>query len=348
MKRLLSLLTVLLLFPFTAGAQGATSPLVFDSMTFDFGTVDEAGGTLFHTFTFINGASFPVRISNISASCNCVSVSYPQSSLKGGETGEISVAFNPVGLGGQVVRQVEVFLGDSQPGVTLEISADIVRSNYDINEEYKVALPGGLRLKTLSTKFGYVPVGRSSEQKIDIVNTSSEAIRVEAEPLEPGSHLTVACPASLAPGEAGALILRYSFGKSAYGSFSDDVQILVNGSSCNRTVSTSAVAVDDFKASSSNSVPTMQIYPSALKVRKIPVLGKYVTSFEIANNGKADLVVRAVSVPEGVETDLPDGSSISPGRKRKVNVRADKASFSVEVVVNDPVRPFKELRTSIQ
>lgn len=348
MKRLLALMTALMLLPFVVGAQSVTSPLVFDSDTFNFGTVDEAGGTLFHTFTFINGASFPVRISNISASCNCVSVSYPQSSLEGGETGEISVAFNPVGLGGKVVRQVEVFLGDNRPGVTLEISADIVRSKYDITEEYKVALPGGLRLKTLSTKFGYVPVGRSSEQKIDIVNTSSEAIRVEAEPVDPGSHLTVACPASLAPGEAGALILRYSFGKSAYGSYSDEVQIIVNGSSCNRVVTTSAVAVDDFKASSSKSAPNMQIYPSILKVRKIPVVGRYVTSFEIANNGKADLVVRAVSVPEGVETDLPDGSSIRPGQKRKVNVKADKASFSVEVVVNDPVRPFKELRTSIQ
>lgn len=347
MKRFLLILAAALLLPLMAGAQEKASPLVFDSLCFDFGQVDEDGGTLFHTFTFMNGASFPVRISQVSASCNCVSVSYPQSVLQGGEVGVISVAFNPVGLSGKVLRQVEIFLNDNQPGVTLEISTDIIPSEYDINEAYKIALPDGLRMESLVCKFGYVPVGHSSEGKIDIVNTSSSPVTVQAEPVNPGSHLTVACPASLAPGEAGALIFRYSFGKKSYGSFSDEVRVLVNGSPCNKVISTSAVAVDDF-SSSKGPKPSMQIYPSLLKVRKIPVIGKYVTSFEIANNGKADLIVRSISVPEGVETDLDDGTAIRPGQKRKVNVRSDRTTFNVEVVVNDPVRPFKELRTSIQ
>ena len=346
MKKLLVLLALLPFLAFQAGAQGNVSPLVFDSSTFDFGKVDEAGGTLFHTFTFINGASFPVRISQVSASCNCVSVSYPQSTLKGGETGVVSVAFNPVGLAGKVSRQVEIFLGDGQPGTTLEISTEIIPSEYDITEAYKVALPDGLRLESLNCKFGYIPVGHSSEQKIDIVNTSDKPLSIGAEPVNPASHLTVACPASLRPGEAGALILRHNFSKSAYGSYSDDVRILVNGSPCNRMVNVSSVAVDDFKSPTS-SAPSMQIYPSQLKLKKIPVIGKYVTYFEIANNGKSDLVVRKVVVPEGVEAELTDGTSIAPGRKKKVIVKGDKPSFSVEVIVNDPVRPYKELRTSI-
>lgn len=346
MKKILLLLLSFLFLPFTSGAQAGSSPLVFDTYSHDFGVVDEAGGTLFHTFTFIDGASFPVRISQVSASCNCVSVSYPQSRLKGGETGEISVAFNPVGLRGKVQRQVEVLLGDGQPGVILEVSAEIVPSEYDIAEAYKIAFPGGLRLESLSRKFGYIPVGKSSESRIDIVNTSSEPLTVEAEPVDPASHLTVACPASLGPGEAGALIFRYSFGKSAYGSYNDEVQVLVNGAPCNRNITVSAVAVDDFKSGTAS--PSMQISPSYLTVRKIPVVGKYYTSFELANNGRSDLIVRKVVTPEGVETDISDGFVLAPGKKRKVQVRADMADFNVEVIVNDPVRPYKELRTSIK
>lgn len=335
----------LLLSSFASG-QEAVSPLVFDSMSFDFGTVNEADGTLFHTFSFINGASVPVRISQISTSCNCVSVSYPQSVLKGGEVGTISVAFNPIGLAGKIMRQVEIFLSDGYPGVTLEIATDIVPSEYDISQEYKIALPDGLRMEGLSCKFGYIPVGQSSERHLAVINDSDAPLSFDAEPLDPGSHLVASCPESLGPHEAGAIILRYNLATSGYDSYKDDVQISVNGAPCNRIVSVTAVGVDDFSKNKS-AAPSMQIYPSVLQVRKLPLLEKYTTSFVIANNGKSDLVIRKVVAPEGVEADLEDGTAIKPGTKKKVSVKSSIADFSVEVIANDPVRPYKELRSSI-
>lgn len=345
MKKILTLFLFAAILDLSAMAQSFTSPLVFDSEQFDFGEVNEGDGTLFHTFTFINGASFQVRISNVSASCNCVSVSYPHSYLAGGETGTISVAFNPVGLKGPVQRQIEVFLGDGNHGQTLEITADIVPSEYDINEEYKSAFPSGLRLKALSCKFGYVPVGKSAERSIDVINTSDAPVMIEAEPVNSGSPLTVSCPESLAPGEAGTIIFRYAFSSKGYGSYNDEVRVFINGEQCNRLLDISAIAVDDFKKNAQRN-PVMQIYPSSLSVKKLPFVDRYFTSFEIANTGKSDLIVRKICVPDGVDADMEDGISIKPGQKRKVSLKSRVPSFNAEVIVNDPVRPYKELRTT--
>ncbi|MDO5442129.1 MAG: DUF1573 domain-containing protein [Bacteroidia bacterium] len=338
------LLAISMILPLKLFGQEPVSPLVFDSEKFDFGQVQEGGGTLFHTFSFVNGASTPIRISQVHASCNCVSVSYPQSVLQGGETGIISVALNPVGLGGKVVREIGVYLNDGKAGRTLEISAEIVPSEYDIKEAFKVALPDGLRLEGLSKKFGYVPVGSSSEKHIAIINDSSSPITLETETVEPGSHLTVASPSSLAPGEAGAVILRYNMPSKAYGAYEDEVRIFVNGAPCNRLISVSAIAVDDF-SSTDGAVPVMQIYPSLLDVKKIPLLDKYFASFEIKNNGMADLLIRKIETSDGAGTDLPDGAVIKPGQKRKFLVHSVSPSFRVGVVANDPLRPYKELRT---
>lgn len=345
MKRIIILLlAVSVLLPLKLFGQEPVSPLVFDSEEFDFGRVKEGDGTLFHTFAFINGAAAPVRISQVSASCNCVSVSYPQSELEGGESGIISVALNPVGLVGKVVRGISVYLDGGLAGRTLEISADIEPSEYDIEEAYKIAFPDGLRLESLSRKFGYVPVGKSSEKHIAVVNTSNRPISMEAEVDDPGSHLSVACPSSLAPGEAGAVILRYNMPSRAYGAYNDEVTVVVNGSSCNRKLSVSAIAVDDFSGGKGVS-PVMQIYPSILDVKRIPVINKYCASFEIANNGKADLVIRNASVTDGAETDLSGGTVLKPGQKRRFTVHSTTPDFSLGVVSNDPLRPYKELRT---
>ncbi len=347
MRNFVILFTVAtLLLSVRSYGQDGISPLVFDSIAFDFGTVNEADGTLFHTFTFINGASVPVRISQISTTCNCVSVAYPQHEMKGGEVGTVSVAFNPIGMAGEVMRQIDVILSDGYPGVTLEIVTDIVPSEYDITQQYKVALPDGLRVEGLAAKFGYIPVGQSSERHLAVFNDSDTSLSFEAEPLNPGSPLVVSCPKSLGPGEAGAIILRYNLASSGYDSYKDELQISVNGAPCNRIVTVSAVGIDDFSKSKS-AAPSMQIYPSELQVKKVPLLEKYYTSFEITNSGKSDLVIRRTVVPEGVETDLEDGTAIKPGTKKKVSVKSVIPDFAVEVIANDPSRPYKEIRTSI-
>lgn len=347
MKRILTvLMSLMLLSSLSLKAQEEECPLIFDSCSFDFGTVNEADGTLFHEFAFINGSSAPVRISRVAGSCSCISISYPQTLIEGGEVSVVSVAFNPVGYMGEVVRYVEIYLGRDVPGVILEIKADIVPSDYDIEDMYKVAFPGGLRLTTVNAKFGYVQRGTSSDRRIDIVNTSSEPVSVGTEVADAASFLTVSGPRSLAPGEAGSLILRYSLPDSerAYGSHQDVVTVIVDGAACSRAIAVSCLGVDDLSGTK-GPAPVLQAYPSNLKTVKIPLVNQYVTCLTLKNIGKSPLHVKKIEASDGsVRIDWKEGTVLAPGQSRKVILRSDVPSFTVGIVSDDRDRPYKEMK----
>ena len=344
--RILFALVLCLSFPVDSFPQDGKSPLVFEAYECDFGEVEEAGGTLFRTFTFINSSSAPVRILRVAASCSCVSVSYPQTLLQGGEVGEISVAFNPARTAGDVLRMVDVILSGGQPGVSLTLKAHVIPSEYDIEDVYSVSLPDGVRLTSLSQRFGYLVVGKMAERRIDVINSSDSSVTLEAEQASEAGFLAVACPERLGPGEAGSIILRYSLSKSlsAYGMHEDSVTLLVNGRPCNRTLEVSCIGIEEIDEQ--GVAPSMQVYPSRLEMKR-QLLGRgYSGSIEIHNNGKADLKIRKVDLPEGASCDLPDGAVLKPGAGRKVTVRSSSPDLRLGLVTNDPVRPYKDMRSS--
>ena len=347
MKSFRLYLTILLCLALPADlfSQDDPSPLIFDAYECDFGEVEESGGTLFQTFSFINGAATPVRILRVSASCSCVSVSYPQSRLEGGETGEISVAFNPARTVGDVVRMVDIFMSDGLPGVSLTLKAHVIPSEYDIEDIYTVSLPDGVRLTSLSQRFGYLAAGKMAERRIDVINSSSSPVTLDAEMDSEVGFLAVACPERLGPGEAGSLILRYTLSKDidAYGMHEDKVTLLVNGRPCNRTLDVSCIGIEELDDKGPS--PSLQVYPSRPEMKK-SLFGRGCSgTFEIRNSGKAELRIRKVDLPEGATSDLPDGAVLKPGASRKVTVRASGQEFRLGLVTNDPVRPYKEIRT---
>ena len=330
--------------PVESFSQEGTSPLIFESYGCDFGEVEEAGGTLFQTFHFINGSSAPVRILRVAASCSCVSVSYPQSLLEGGEVGEISVAFNPARTAGDVLRTVDIILSGGQPGVSLTLKAHVIPSEYDIEDVYSVSLPDGVRLTSLTGRFGYVAAGKMAERRIDVINSSSSSVTLAAEQDTDAGFLAVACPERLGPGEAGSLILRYTLPKrpSAYGLHEDNVTLLVNGRPCNRRLEISCIGIEDLDGQ--GPAPSLQVYPSRLEMKR-QLLGKgYSGSIEIRNNGESELRFFKVGLPEGASCDLPDGAVLKPGARRKVTVRSASPELRLGLVTNDPARPYKELR----
>ena len=80
---------------------------------------------------------------------------------------------------------------------------------------------------------------------------------------------------------------------------------------------------------------------------KRSLLGRgYSGSVVIRNTGSGDLRIRKVDLPDGVTSDLPDGTVIKAGASRKATFRSASAGFSSGLVTNDPVRPYKEIRTT--
>ena len=343
-KNNLAVILALSVFPVSLWAQETVSPLIFDSYGCDFGTVEEAEGTLFQTFHFINGSGSPVRIMTVSGSCSCVSASYPQEIIQGGSTGEISVAFNPARTAGEVIRTVDVMLTDGRPGVTLTLRADVIPSEYDLEELYPVTLTGGIRITTLSQRFGYVTAGGMAERRIDLVNTSAAPVTIKAEPEVQGGFLSVASPQRLGPGEAGSMILRYTLpdGKDGLGAQSDQVTFVIDGKPVPRQVQVSCIGIGRLAEAGGHS-PSLTVRPASPEM-KGALLGKgYSGTYTISNEGASNLVILKEDLPAGVSSDLPEGTVLKPGASMKVNLKSGTGNFRFGLVTNDPRRPYKEI-----
>jgi len=78
--------------------------IFFTEQTFDFGQV--AGNTAIkHDYVFYNSGTAPLLIKNVKASCGCTVPVWTRQPIKPGESGKISVTFDPKGDAGKVVNK---------------------------------------------------------------------------------------------------------------------------------------------------------------------------------------------------------------------------------------------------
>ncbi|MBQ8047856.1 MAG: DUF1573 domain-containing protein [Prevotella sp.] len=97
MKKMLTMLTMLLACMNIAYAQLPEAEIKFDKTTHDFGTFSEADGVQKCVFTFTNTGDAPLIINQAVASCGCTVPSYTKSPIAPGEKGEIKVTYNGKG-----------------------------------------------------------------------------------------------------------------------------------------------------------------------------------------------------------------------------------------------------------
>ena len=70
--------------------------IVFDELTFDFGTAEE-GEVVKHVYKFTNEGKVPLMIGSARSTCGCTIPKWPREPIAPGESGEISVRFNTDG-----------------------------------------------------------------------------------------------------------------------------------------------------------------------------------------------------------------------------------------------------------
>ena len=96
MKILLLTILACLLF----GAAYAERPakgahLKMDDPTHDFGDVPRKGGDLVREFTFTNDGTVPLVVTRVISSCSCLKASYSKRPVAPGESGTISIIYEP-------------------------------------------------------------------------------------------------------------------------------------------------------------------------------------------------------------------------------------------------------------
>ena len=62
----------------------------------DFGDVPRKGGDLVREFTFTNDGTVPLVVTRVITSCSCLKASYSKRPVAPGESGTISITYEPV------------------------------------------------------------------------------------------------------------------------------------------------------------------------------------------------------------------------------------------------------------
>jgi nitrite reductase (NO-forming) len=72
-----------------------SSPFVFEEKEFDFGTIKQSGGIVQHDFSFTYTGEAPITITSTPGSCACTTAEVDKKELSKGDSGVLSVSFNP-------------------------------------------------------------------------------------------------------------------------------------------------------------------------------------------------------------------------------------------------------------
>ena len=345
---ILSILFIISLLPSLA----QTPALRFDTLTWDFGTVAEAGGRVTHRFGFANRSGRPV---DAVATCGCTVPVYSKRPVLPGERSEIAVTFDPMNRPGRFDKAVSVFTSESGDPIRLRITGRVTPRERSVEELYPCDLGGGLRAAATSHAFGYVRHAQPQRSVIGLVNVSSEPIELTLRYGRRSGRLTASVPARLVAGERASFDFGYDLpaGCGVYGTLEDEIGLSVDGAPVADWIVVSGIAVDNPLLYSDNSAPKAEISENIVKFGPVKrSSGPSTKWISLRNTGERPLTVRAVE-SRVFGCTLRPGMRIAAGGEAQVGIRLTPSDCEygvaverIRIVTDDPERPMLTVRAT--
>lgn len=330
----------------------AQSTMVFKNTVHDFGDIQEKDGVVSCVFTFVNEGKSPFVIENVSVSCGCTTPEYLKKPVMPGESRTITISFDPEGRSGEFLKDVFITSNNRQNRNTLQIKGNITARPRTLKDEYPVELTSGIRLSLLNVNFRYIPVGAVTSTIVKVVNTSDKTVTLET--ISTSSSVSSPKALVLEAGEKGDLTVSYDLKAGEWGMHSAGLKLKVNELLQNYELAVTSIGVDDFSLMSQMEFenPAKAVFSSQFcnfgNVKNGENLKRDIL---LTNQGEHNLVVREVTLPEGVKATLKAGDVVAPGGKLTVSIEAQtslqdvgRLNKSIVVILNDPIRPMRELR----
>lgn len=108
-------------------AVGRQTEMEFTETEHSFGVVAESDRRVSHTFRFMNTGDRPIVIKRIVVTCRCVSYDFSKKPVAPGDTGEITVTFNPRRQSGVFYKVVQVFANTAEELHLLIVRGEVVK-----------------------------------------------------------------------------------------------------------------------------------------------------------------------------------------------------------------------------
>lgn len=155
--------------------------ITFERHEHDFGKINEADGKVTTVFTFKNEGMEPLVLSNVRASCGCTTPKWPRQPVEPGQTGEITVTYNPNGRPGRFTKTVTITSNATEPTTRVTIKGEVIPKPAKPVDKYPVKM-GELSLKQKEVNFGHIVNTATKTAEIEYANQTANALKVAIVP----------------------------------------------------------------------------------------------------------------------------------------------------------------------
>ena len=163
----------------TAVAMMAQQPVItFEKTEHDFGKINEADGRVSTVFEFKNEGMAPLVLSNVRASCGCTTPTWTKEPIEPGQTGSITVTYNPNGRPGRFQKTVTITSNATEATKRVYIKGEVIPKAAKPANKYTVAV-GALNMKTKTLDLGTIKKGESKSGELEYANLGKDAHHVE-------------------------------------------------------------------------------------------------------------------------------------------------------------------------
>lgn len=333
--------------------------ITFAKTEHDFGKIQEADGRVTTIFEFKNEGMEPLVLSNVRASCGCTTPKWTKEPIEPGQSGEITVTYNPNGRPGRFQKTITVTSNAKENSTAkLYIKGEVIPKPATPVNTYNVKM-GELSLKSRNLSLGTVKKEEIVVKEIEYANQTDHDITVDLLLSDKDYYLDgQATLLTIKPKESG--VFKFSFNAAQcklYGPVNMTAYVVVNGKKLIQDeykLEITANVVEDFSAMTveqRQAAPIAELSANTIDLGKIPAGKSVKKSIILSNAGQNQLLVRRVHTPAEMIT-LEAPKAIKSGKKGEIKVtvntvvagkQLDKKEYKQNIIVitNDPQQPTK-------
>lgn len=325
-------------------AQGKPA-IEFDEIVHDYGTFPEENGKVTCQFKFKNTGDADLILQKVRASCGCTTPNWTKTPVKPGETGTIDVTYNASGRPGAFTKTITVTSNAGEK--RLSIKGDVIPKAQKVEDKYPFDMQG-LRFMKQNLYFNTVFVPGTKEQRVDVINNSKEDIKVSFQDVP--SFVTVKCePEVLTPNQKGIVTVSVNTKDSnVWGSFKKNFKVAVNGKVGEQNqINIYGNVQENFSkmtAEEKANAPVM-IVGNKVTLGNVKVGASKTFKFSVKNEGKSNLIIRAINSDSQSFIVTAPSKEIKPGKSADIRVKVDAAKMKagkytqkLTIISNDPNR----------
>ena len=125
MKRIIFILTAILLSVVAVSAQKKQAVISAQETSIDFGSIKEADGKVSHTFKIDNTGDGPLVITRVIASCGCTTPEWTKEPIAPGKSGDVKITYNPANRPGAFVKTISIYSNGKKGSFILTIKGKV-------------------------------------------------------------------------------------------------------------------------------------------------------------------------------------------------------------------------------